>query len=147
MAKVNNDDKFKNRFSPEYKKPVEVVRQTTKKDGVKTTKYRKRNGDKIISGTGLSINKDDIPASELESIEGMLDDMGDTAKFELLELREKDGKYAGTVRVNGLINGAPVVHNFEFLFDKNPDKLRAVRGDDRTTTGDSGTSTIPSING
>lgn len=145
MSKVNNDNRFKDRFSPEYKKPVEVVRQTTKKDGVKTTKYGKRKGDKIISGTGLSINKDDIPASELESIEDMLDGMGDTAKFELLELREKDGKYAGTVRVNGLINGAPVINNFEFLFDKNPDKLRAVRGDDRTTTGDSGTSTIPPV--
>lgn len=145
MSKVNNDNKFKDRFSPEYKRPVEVVRQTTEKDGVKTTKYGKRKGDKIISGTGLSINKDDIPASELESIEDMLDDMGDTAKFELLELREKDGKYAGTVRVNGLINGAPVINNFEFLFDKNPDKLRVVRGDDRADTGDSGTSTTPAV--
>lgn len=142
MSKVNNDNRFKDRFSPEYKKPVEVVRQTTEKNGVKTTKYGKRKGDKIISGTGLSINKDDIPASELESIEGLLYAMGDTAKFELLELREKDGKYAGTVRVNGLINGAPVVNNFEFIFDKNPDKLR---GDDRTTTGDSGTSTTPTV--
>lgn len=142
MSKVNNDNKFKDRFSKEYKKPVEVVRQTTKKDGVKTTKYGKKKGDKIVSGTGLSINKDDIPASELESIEDMLNSMGDTAKFELLELREKDGKYAGTVRVNGLINGAPVINNFEFIFDKNPDKLR---GDDRTTTGDSGTSTTPTV--
>lgn len=142
MSQVNNDNKFKDRFSKEYKKPVEVVRQTTEKDGVKTTKYGKRKGDKIISGTGLSINKDDIPASELESIEDMLSDMGDTAKFELLELREKDGKYAGTVRVNGLINGAPVINNFEFIFDKNPDKLR---GDDRTATGDSGTSTTPAV--
>ena len=142
MSRVNNDNRFKDRFSKEYKKPVEVVRQTTEKDGVKTTKYGKRKGDKIISGTGLSINKDDIPASELESIEDMLSDMGDTAKFELLELREKDGKYAGTVRVNGLINGAPVIDNFEFIFDKNPDKLR---GDDRTTTGDSGTSTTPTV--
>ena len=142
MSRVNNDNRFKDRFSREYKKPVEVVRQTTEKDGVKTTKYGKRKGDKIISGTGLSINKDDIPASELESIEDMLSDMGDTAKFELLELREKDGKYAGTVRVNGLINGAPVIDNFEFIFDKNPDKLR---GDDRTATGDSGTSTTPTV--
>lgn len=142
MSRVNNDNRFKDRFSKEYKKPVEVVRQTTEKDGVKTTKYGKRKGDKIISGTGLSINKDDIPASELESIEDMLSDMGDTAKFELLELREKDGKYAGTVRVNGLIDGAPVINNFEFIFDKNPDKLR---GDDRTTTGDSGTSTTPTV--
>jgi hypothetical protein len=142
MSRVNNDNRFKDRFSKEYKKPVEVVRQTTEKDGVKTTKYGKRKGDKIISGTGLSINKDDIPASELESIEDMLSDMGDTAKFELLELREKDGKYAGTVRVNGLIDGAPVIDNFEFIFDKNPDKLR---GDDRTATGDSGTSTTPPV--
>lgn len=142
MSRVNNDNRFKDRFSNEYKKPVEVVRQTTKKDGVKTTKYGKRKGDKIVSGTGLSINKDDIPASELESIEDMLSDMGSTAKFELLELREKDGKYAGTVRVNGLINGAPVINNFEFIFDKNPDKLR---GDDRDTTGDSGTSTTPTV--
>lgn len=142
MSKVNNDNRFKDRFSKEYKKPVEVVRQTTEKDGVKTTKYGKRKGDKIVSGTGLSINKDDIPASELESIEDMLSNMGDTAKFELLELREKDGKYAGTVRVNGLINGAPVINKFEFVFDKNPDKLR---GDDRTATGDSGTSTTPPV--
>lgn len=145
MSKVNNDNKFKDRFSPKYKRPVEVVRQTTEKNGVKTTKYGKRKGDKIISGTGPSINKDDIPASELESIEDMLDAMGDTAKFELLELREKDGKYAGTVRVNGLINGVPVINNFEFLFDKNPDKLRVVRGDDRADTGDSGTSTTPAV--
>ncbi len=145
MSKVNNDNRFKDRFSPEYKRPVEVVRQTTEKDGVKTTKYRKRKGDKIISGSGLSINKDDIPASELESIEGLLDDMGDTAKFQLLELRERDGKYAGTVRVSGIINGVPVINKSDFLFDKNPDKLRVVRGDDRTTTGDSGTSTTPTV--
>lgn len=142
MSRVNNDNKFKDRFSKEYKRPVEIVRQATEKNGVKTIKYGKRKGDKIISGTGLSINKDDIPASELESIENMLDEMGDTAKFELLELREKDGNYAGTVRVNGILNGAPINRNFEFLFDKNPDKLR---GDDRTTTGDSGTSTTPAV--
>ena len=142
MSRVNNDNKFKDRFSKEYKKPVEVVRQTTEKDGVKTTKYGKRKGDKIVSGTGLSINKEDIPASELESIEDMLNGMGDTANFELLELREKDGKYAGTVRVNGLIDGAPIINNFEFIFDKNPDKLR---GDDRTTTGDSNTATTPTV--
>lgn len=142
MSRVNNDNRFKDRFSREYRKPVEVVRQTTEKDGVKTTKYGNRNGDKIISGTGLSINKDDIPASELESIKDMLSDMGDTAKFELLELREIDGKYAGTVRVNGLINGVPILNKFEFIFDKNPDKLR---GDDRTDTGDSGTSTTPPV--
>lgn len=142
MSRVNNDNRFKDRFSKEYKKPVEVVRQTAEKDGVKITKYGKRKGDKIISGTGLSINKDDIPASELESIENLLNEMGDTAKFELLELREKDGKYAGTVRVNGLINGVVINRKFEFIFDKNPDKLR---GDDRTTTGDSGTSTTPAV--
>lgn len=142
MLRVNNDNRFKDRFSREYKKPVEIVRQTTEKDGVKITKYGKRKGDKIISGTGPSINKDDIPASELESIEDMLSDMGDTAKFELLELREKDGKYAGTVRVSGFINDAPIIHKFEFIFDKNPDKLR---GDDRTATGDSGTSTTPPV--
>lgn len=144
MSRVNNDNKFKDRFPKEYKKPIEVVRETTEKDGVKTTKYRKKKGDKLVNGTGLSINKEDIPESELESVEDMLDDMGDTAKFELLELREKDGKYAGTVRINGLIDGAPVLEKFEFIFDKNPDKLR---GDDRTTTGDSGTATTPIVTG
>jgi len=66
--------------------------------------------------------------------------MGDTAKLELIELRERDGKYSGTVRLNGQISGAPINEKFEFLFDKNPDKLRGV---DKEETGDSKTATIP----
>lgn len=144
MSRVNNDNKFKDRFSKEYKKPVEIVRQVVEKDGFTKIKYGKRKGDTIINNTGLKINREDIPRSELESIEELLNALVNPT-FELLELRfTRDGKYAGTVRVAGTLSGAPVVHNFEFTFDKNPDEFI---GDDRLTTGDSATTTVPPVNG
>lgn len=106
----------------DYKKQ-EIIQTTTTKNDLEITKFaRKRKDGKIITNSGPSIDKSDIEASYLESIQGMLDDMGDTARFELIELRfdKKAGIYAGTVRINGIINGLSVINKFELIFNKKP---------------------------
>ena len=103
-----------------------IVREVTEKNGIKITKYGRRKGDKIIYGTGLNIDKDDIPKSELEEsgVDKVLDESDGNVTFQLIELRElANKKYAGTVRVNGTINNVGFSHNYVFVFDKNPDKL------------------------
>lgn len=112
--------------SPTESEEPTIVREVTEKNGIKITKYGRRKGDKIIYGIGLNIDKDDIPESELEEsgVDKVLDESDGNVTFQLIELRElADKRYAGTVRVNGTINNASFLHNYEFVFDKNPDKL------------------------
>ena len=144
LSRVNNDNKYKDRFSKAYKRPVEITRETSSKGDVSITKYGKRKGDKIIYGTGLPISFNGVSKESLEPMVDLLNEMGNTANFELLELRKnKNNNYwAGTVRVNGIINGSPIVHNYELIFDKNPD---IAKGIDKDTTGDSDTPTVPPV--
>ena len=59
MSKVNNDNKFKDRFSPEYKKPVEKREGTVRGDDRTTT------GDSGTSTTPTVTSSGDLPTTEL----------------------------------------------------------------------------------
>ena len=98
-----------------------ITSRTEIKDGVRTTVYKKQRSDgKIVTGGGLQIAKEDIPETELEAIEDLLEDVEDPI-FELLEFRKQDdGRMAGTVRVRGKLkeNGIIIADNYEFKFNK-----------------------------
>ena len=59
MSKVNNDNKFKDRFSPEYKKPVE------KREGVVRGDDRADTGDSGTSTTPTVTSSEGLPTVEL----------------------------------------------------------------------------------
>ena len=60
MSQVNNDNRFKDRFSPEYKKPVE------KRDGaVRGDDRRDTTGDSGTSTTPIVASSEDLPTTEL----------------------------------------------------------------------------------
>ena len=59
MSKVNNDNRFKDRFSPEYKKPVE------KREGTVRGDDRTATGDSGTSTTPAVTSSGDLPTTEL----------------------------------------------------------------------------------
>lgn len=59
MSKVNNDNRFKDRFSPEYKKPVEKREGTVRGDDRTTT------GDSGTSTTPTVTSSEGLPTAEL----------------------------------------------------------------------------------
>ena len=59
MSKVNNDNKFKDRFSPEYKKPIEKREGTVRGDDRTTT------GDSGTSTTPTVTSSEGLPTTEL----------------------------------------------------------------------------------
>ena len=59
MSKVNNDNRFKDRFSPEYKKPIE------KREGTVRGDDRTATGDSGTSTTPAVTSSGDLPATEL----------------------------------------------------------------------------------
>ena len=59
MSKVNNDNRFKDRFSPEYKKPIEKREGTVRGDDRTTT------GDSGTSTTPTVTSSEDLPTTEL----------------------------------------------------------------------------------
>lgn len=59
MSKVNNDNRFKDRFSPEYKKPVEKREGTVRGDDRTTT------GDSGTSTTPTITSSEGLPTTEL----------------------------------------------------------------------------------
>lgn len=59
MSKVNNDNRFKDRFSPEYKKPVE------KREGTVRGDDRTATGDSGTSTTPAVTSSKDLPTTEL----------------------------------------------------------------------------------
>lgn len=59
MSKVNNDNRFKDRFSPEYKKPVE------KREGAVRGDDRTTTGDSGTSTTPTVTSSEDLPTTEL----------------------------------------------------------------------------------
>ena len=59
MSKVNNDNRFKDRFSPEYKKPIEKREGTVRGDDRTTT------GDSGTSTTPAVTSSGDLPTTEL----------------------------------------------------------------------------------
>lgn len=60
MSQVNNDNRFKDRFSPEYKKPVEKREGTVRGDDRKDT-----TGDSGTSTTPTVTSSEDLPTTEL----------------------------------------------------------------------------------
>ena len=59
MSKVNNDNRFKDRFSPEYKKPIE------KREGTVRGDDRTATGDSSTSTTPAVTSSEDLPTTEL----------------------------------------------------------------------------------
>lgn len=59
MSKVNNDNRFKDRFSPEYKKPVE------KREGTVRGDDRTATGDSGTSTTPTVTSSENLPTTEL----------------------------------------------------------------------------------
>ena len=59
MSKVNNDNRFKDRFSPEYKKPVEKREGTVRGDDRTTT------GDSGTATTPTVTSSENLPTTEL----------------------------------------------------------------------------------
>ena len=59
MSKVNNDNRFKDRFSPEYKKPIE------KREGPVRGDNRTATGDSGTSTTPAVTSSGDLPTTEL----------------------------------------------------------------------------------
>lgn len=59
MSKVNNDNRFKDRFSPEYKKPIE------KREGTVRGDDRTATGDSGTSTTPAVTSSGDLPMTEL----------------------------------------------------------------------------------
>lgn len=59
MSKVNNDNRFKDRFSPEYKKPIEKIEGTVRGDD------RTATGDSGTSTTPAVTSSGDLPTTEL----------------------------------------------------------------------------------
>lgn len=60
MSQVNNDNRFKDRFSPEYKKPVEKREGTVRGDNRRDT-----TGDSGTSTTPTVTSSEDLPTTEL----------------------------------------------------------------------------------
>lgn len=60
MSQVNNDNKFKDRFSPEYKKPVERREGTTRGDNRRDT-----TGDSRTSTVPTVTSSEDLPVVEI----------------------------------------------------------------------------------
>lgn len=60
MPQVNNDNKFKDRFSPEYKKPVERREGTTRGDDRRDT-----TGDSRTSTVPTVTSSEDLPTTEI----------------------------------------------------------------------------------
>lgn len=59
MSQVNNDNRFKDRFSPEYKKPIE------KREGTVRGDDRTDTGDSGTSTTPTVASSEDLPTTEL----------------------------------------------------------------------------------
>ena len=59
MSQVNNDNRFKDRFSPEYKKPVE------KREGIVRGDDRTTTGDSGTSTTPTVTSSENLPTTEL----------------------------------------------------------------------------------
>lgn len=59
MSQVNNDNRFKDRFSPEYKKPVE------KREGTVRGDDRSSTGDSGTTTIPIVTSSEDLPATEL----------------------------------------------------------------------------------
>lgn len=165
MSKVNNDNRFKDRFSPEYKKPVNnrnntIVNRVITKSGktVEGTYTKTKDKDGFIHGkySGPGIAKFRVTPSNtgltLDELIGSKDEYQSEDNYNEVVEDINDGGLtidSFTVRPDGsvsivtdnqiTIEGKAAKEIYNQLF--NP----TIKGDDRTTTGDSGTSTTPTV--
>ena len=165
MSQVNNDNRFKDRFSKEYKKPVDnrrntIVNRVITKSGktVEGTYTKTKDRDGFIHGkfSGPGIAKFRItPASTgltLDELIGPKNKYQSEDSYNEVVADIKDGGLtidSFVVRPDGsvsiitdnqiTIEGKAAKEIYNQLF--NP----TIKGDDRTTTGDSGTSTTPTV--
>lgn len=93
-----------------------VTSETSIKDGItytNFTRYRKTKSGEIKAVTqgagGITINPSTINENSLENIK-------DYSEIQLVQLREKDGKYAGTIRAKSIDGWS----TFEVQFNNNP---------------------------
>lgn len=90
----------------------DITTEVSDKDGVKTTKFNRHNGKgKIYTIDGITINSNKIDPNSIE-IEELEEDT-----IQLLELRESNGKMAGTIRAKVKDGGYTT---FEVKFISNP---------------------------
>lgn len=165
MSKINNDNKFKDRFSKEYKKPVKnrsntITNTVTSKSGktVEGTYTKTKDKDGFIHGkfSGPKIAKFRItPTSTgltLDELIGTKDEYQSEDSYNEVIADINDGGLtidSFVVRPDGsvsirtdnqiTIEGKAAKEIYNQLF--NP----TIKGDDRADTGDSGTSTVPSV--
>lgn len=165
MSRVNNDNRFKDRFSPEYKKPVDnrrntIVNRVTTKSGktVEGTYTKTKDKDGFIHGkySGPRIAKFRVTPSNtgltLDELIGSKDEYQSEDNYnEVIEDINDGGLTIDgfTARPDGsvsirtgnqiTIEGKAAKEIYNQLF--NP----TIKGDDRTATGDSGTSTTPTV--
>lgn len=165
MSQVNNDNRFKDRFSPEYKKPVDnrrntIVNRVITKSGktVEGTYTKTKDKDGFIHGkfsgpgvakfrvtpasTGLTLDELIGPKDEYQS-EDNYNEVVEAVNDEDLTIDSFVVRPDGSVSIitdNQItIEGKAAKEIYNQLF--NP----TIKGDDRTITGDSGTSTTPAV--
>lgn len=167
MSKVNNDNKFKDRFSPEYKKPVDrkrTLRESFNEVGLSKGEF----------AGSIEKNKSDGGTSELNHGEAEIIRRKAKKVFENPNATKQDlhdaivskglQTSANSTTLNYLYKALDAVKNNKMtvddamalleyhlrVSDETHEKLlntldTPARGDDRTTTGDSGTSTTPTV--
>lgn len=92
----------------------DITTEVSSKDGVTVTKFNRHRSDgRIYTGGGISIDSSKITEDSIEDIE----DIEDIDDIQLIELRESDGKYAGTIRAKVKDGGYTI---FEVKFTSNP---------------------------
>ncbi len=165
MSKVNNDNRFKDRFSPEYKKPVDnrrdtIINRVITKSGktVEGTYTKTKDKDGFIHGkfsgpkiakfritpasTGLTLDELIGPKDEYQSEDSyneVIADINDGGLTIDSFVVRPDGNISIRTDNQITIEGKAAKEIYNQLF--NP----TIKGDDRTTTGDSGTSTTPTV--
>ena len=167
MSQVNNDNRFKDRFSPEYKKPVDkkrTLREAFSEIGLSKGEF----------AGNIEKNKSDGDASELNHGEAEAIRRKAKKVFENPNATKQDlhdaivskglQTSANVNTLNYLYKALDAVKNNKMtvdeamglleyhlrVSDETHEKLlntldTPARGDDRTTTGDSGTSTTPPV--
>ena len=165
MSQVNNDNRFKDRFSPEYKKPVDnrrdtIINRVITKSGktVEGTYTKTKDKDGFIHGkfsgskiakfritpasTGLTLDELIGPKDEYQSEDSyneVIADINDGGLTIDSFVVRPDGNISIRTDNQITIEGKAAKEIYNQLF--NP----TIKGDDRTTTGDSGTSTTPTV--
>lgn len=148
MTQINNENKFKDRFSPGYKKPMDRtvgIEKVENPDG--TINFYSLNKGRRVTGQrgGLPTTLTQEEAND----NGLLgsDEEGQVFDIKINKFRgiNYKGEYVYDINYKGLDDSGNTFTESATI--KVSRSLHESRGDDRRdTTGDSGTSTIPPVN-